>query len=72
MAPAFVTTYTPVIWRLRICWRSRRQRLTPPKSSTSVLATGQLGWKPQYTNIEDTIATAWAWHQANPNGYNDK
>jgi len=29
----------------------------------------QLGWTPQYTNIEDTIATAWAWHQAHPNGY---
>ncbi len=29
----------------------------------------QLGWEPQYSNIEDTIATAWAWHQAHPNGY---
>lgn len=29
----------------------------------------QLGWKPKYADIKDTIATAWAWHQANPNGY---
>ncbi len=29
----------------------------------------QLGWEPQYTNIEDTIATAWAWHKGYPNGY---
>ncbi len=29
----------------------------------------QLGWEPQYTNIEDTIATAWAWHKAHPDGY---
>lgn len=29
----------------------------------------QLGWDPVYTNIEETIATAWAWHQAHPNGY---
>ena len=29
----------------------------------------KLGWKPQYTNIEDTVATAWKWHQAHPNGY---
>jgi UDP-glucose 4-epimerase len=29
----------------------------------------KLGWKPKYTSIEDTVATAWAWHQANPNGY---
>jgi UDP-glucose 4-epimerase len=31
----------------------------------------KLGWKPQYTNIVDTVRTAWAWHQANPNGYPD-
>jgi UDP-glucose 4-epimerase len=29
----------------------------------------QLGWKPKYTSIEETIRTAWAWHQANPQGY---
>ena len=29
----------------------------------------KLGWKPKYTSIEETVATAWAWHQANPNGY---
>lgn len=32
----------------------------------------QLGWAPQYTNIEDTIATAWAWHQSHPEGYGDR
>jgi len=29
----------------------------------------QLEWKPKYTNIMDTIETAWKWHQGNPNGY---
>lgn len=29
----------------------------------------QLGWEPKYTQIEDTIATAWKWHQSHPNGY---
>jgi len=29
----------------------------------------QLGWKPEYSDIRDTIATAWAWHQAHPDGY---
>jgi len=29
----------------------------------------QLGWKPEYSDIKDTIATAWAWHQAHPDGY---
>jgi UDP-glucose 4-epimerase len=32
----------------------------------------QLGWRPAYTSIEDTIATAWAWHQAHPQGYGDR
>lgn len=31
----------------------------------------KLGWKPQYTNIVDTVRTAWAWHKANPQGYPD-
>ncbi len=29
----------------------------------------QLGWEPKYTDIRDTIATAWKWHQSHPNGY---
>jgi UDP-glucose 4-epimerase len=29
----------------------------------------KLGWTPQYTSIEDIVATAWAWHQAHPDGY---
>jgi UDP-glucose 4-epimerase len=27
------------------------------------LAGELLGWQPQYTRLEDIIATAWAWHQ---------
>ncbi len=29
----------------------------------------QLGWKPRYTSIEETIRTAWEWHKRNPEGY---
>ncbi len=32
----------------------------------------KLGWEPQYTDIEETIATAWEWHRTHPNGYGDK
>ena len=28
------------------------------------LARAVLGWKPQFTNLEDIVATAWTWHQA--------
>ena len=31
----------------------------------------QLGWNPTRT-LEDTIADAWAWHRAHPDGYGDK
>lgn len=31
----------------------------------------RLGWAPEYIDIEDTIATAWAWHRAHPEGYDD-
>lgn len=30
---------------------------------------GELGWQPQYTDIEDTIRTAWEWHRSKPDGY---
>ena len=29
----------------------------------------ELGFKPQYTDITQTIETAWNWHQAHPNGF---
>jgi UDP-glucose 4-epimerase len=31
----------------------------------------ELGWKPQYPNLRDIIESAWKWHQAHPNGYED-
>jgi UDP-glucose-4-epimerase GalE len=29
----------------------------------------ELGWKPQFTDVERVIASAWHWHKAHPNGY---
>ena len=29
----------------------------------------ELGWDPQYPDLETIVKTAWAWHQAYPNGY---
>ncbi len=39
---------------------------TPKKISA------ELGWKPQYTQIEQIVETAWRWHHAYPNGYKDR
>ena len=32
----------------------------------------ELGWSPRYTDIVRTVETAWAWHQAHPNGYDNR
>lgn len=37
--------------------------------ASSEKAKRELGWKPTYTTIDDIVASAWEWHQANPNGY---
>lgn len=29
----------------------------------------ELGWKPQFTNLHEILASAWEWHQSHPNGY---
>lgn len=29
----------------------------------------RFGWEPRYSDLKKTVATAWRWHQAHPNGY---
>lgn len=29
----------------------------------------KLGWKPRFTDVKETVATAWNWHKAHPEGY---
>ena len=29
----------------------------------------ELGWQPEYTDVEKVIASAWKWHQNHPNGF---
>jgi len=31
--------------------------------------TSELKWDPKFPNLKSIITSAWAWHQANPNGY---
>lgn len=35
-------------------------------------AKAELGWMPEYTDIEAILATAWDWHRAHPDGYRSK
>lgn len=37
--------------------------------ASSEKAMKELGWKPQYNNLETIIETAWNWHSKNPNGF---
>ena len=29
----------------------------------------ELGWRPRYTDIRETVSTAWQWHKSHPRGY---
>jgi UDP-glucose 4-epimerase len=29
----------------------------------------RLGWKPRFTDMKETVATAWRWHKGHPDGY---
>jgi UDP-glucose 4-epimerase len=49
----------------------RRAGDPPALYADSTKAQRELGWTPRFMNIEDTIATAWKWHQANPHGFAD-
>lgn len=32
----------------------------------------ELGWQPRYTDVKAIIESAWKWHKAHPNGFNDR
>ena len=37
--------------------------------SSSQKAIKDLGWRPQFPDLETIVETAWTWHKNNPNGY---
>jgi hypothetical protein len=39
--------------------------------SPSGKAQRELGWGPQYPELRDIVESAWRWHQARPEGYED-
>lgn len=39
--------------------------------ASSARARAELGWNPSRSDLKNIIASAWSWHQANPNGYGD-
>jgi UDP-glucose 4-epimerase len=51
--------------------KPRRAGDPPRLIAASEKIRNELGWAPQYQNIEAIIQNAWAWHVAHPNGYED-
>jgi len=49
----------------------RRPGDPPELVASSAKIMRELGWKPQYPDLEIIIETAWHWHEAHPNGYGD-
>jgi UDP-glucose 4-epimerase len=40
--------------------------------ASSERARRELGWRPERSNLESIIASAWSWHERHPEGYGDK
>ncbi len=51
--------------------KSRRPGDPPRLIAASDKAQRELGWRPQFQNIDAIIESAWQWHQKFPNGYGD-
>ena len=49
----------------------RRPGDPPILTSDATKARTELGWKPQFPELEKIIATAWQWHNEHPDGYPD-
>ena len=50
----------------------RRPGDPPELVANSAKLRTQLGWKPKYPTIADTVRTAWTWHKLRPAGYDQK
>jgi UDP-glucose 4-epimerase len=51
--------------------KPRRAGEPPRLVASSEKAKEELGWKPQFENIEAIVESAWRWHLAHPDGYSD-
>lgn len=49
----------------------RRPGDPPELVASSAKIMRELGWKPQYPDLETIVETAWRWHEAHPDGYGD-
>ena len=57
--------------KIAVVEKPRRAGDPPRLIAGSDKVRAELGWQPQYQDVEKIIASAWAWHVAHPNGYGD-
>ncbi len=55
-----------------VVMEGRREGDPPELVADARLANQTLGWQPKYTDIESIVASAWRWHEAHPDGYEDR
>lgn len=55
----------------RIAWESAPRRPGDPATlvASSQRAASELGWQPDYPDLEEIVRHAWVWHRDHPNGY---
>jgi UDP-glucose 4-epimerase len=56
---------------IRVEMGARRPGDPPALVADPAKLMGRLGWRPRFTDIRETIASAWKWHRSHPNGYGD-
>ncbi|MGB0579203.1 MAG: UDP-glucose 4-epimerase GalE [Limisphaerales bacterium] len=54
---------------IKVIKEARRPGDPPRLIASSQKAIDELGWQPTHTKLEDIVASAWNWHQNNPQGY---
>jgi len=57
--------------RIAVIEKPRRPGDPPRLIAGSERVRAELGWKPQFQDVEKIIASAWAWHVKHPKGYGD-
>jgi UDP-glucose 4-epimerase len=57
--------------KIPVVEKPRRAGDPPRLVAAANKAINELGWKPKFPKLEDIVATAWKWHNKNPNGYAD-
>ena len=53
----------------KVTQTQRRPGDPPILNSDATKARNELGWEPQFPQLDAIVETAWKWHSENPNGY---